>query len=180
MDAFDSRRSIVCFNPILFSQISSLLHPPQTMATMIHKCNGCHFAITGVTPTHCCRACERVPGNHGPHCKQVIHQQQHHHHHHNPHAHVMPGFSSMVSVTVTPTLGGIWMADQGASNQTSIAQSGSNITCTNPGQPWSPATGVIQQDRSIAFHSGLVGLTGTFDGMNKIVFSNGCSWTKTA
>ena len=139
------------------------------------KCRGCHFSVTGVTPHHCCHACERRPGNHGPHCKQAIHNQHHHqphhHHPHHPHHHHPAGGA-------VPMLTGVWMADQGASNQTSVAQAGSNITCTNPGQPWSPATGVIQ-NRTITFYSGLVGLTGTFDGMSRINFSNGCSWTRT-
>ena len=146
---------------------------------MMHKCRGCHFSITGVSPTNCCHACERRPGNHGPHCKQVIHRPIAHGHHHHPHAHGHP-HAHCPPVVSFPMLTGVWMADQGASNQTSIAQAGGNITCTNPGQPWSPATGIVHANRSITFHSGLVGMTGTFDGMNRITFSNGCSWTRTA
>eukprot|EP01060_Flectonema_neradi_P034202 TRINITY_DN5939_c0_g2_i1.p1 TRINITY_DN5939_c0_g2~~TRINITY_DN5939_c0_g2_i1.p1 ORF type:complete len:152 (+),score=26.55 TRINITY_DN5939_c0_g2_i1:57-512(+) len=147
---------------------------------MKNKCHGCHFAVTGVTPTHCCNACHRRPGNHGPMCKQIVFQQHHHHHHHHAHHHHHGHAHAHAHCTATPILTGVWMADQGAANQTSIAQAGSNITCTNPGQAWSPATGVVHANRTVTFHTGLVGITGTFDGFNKIVFSNGCSWTKTA
>eukprot|EP01060_Flectonema_neradi_P004200 TRINITY_DN1274_c0_g1_i14.p1 TRINITY_DN1274_c0_g1~~TRINITY_DN1274_c0_g1_i14.p1 ORF type:complete len:147 (+),score=18.10 TRINITY_DN1274_c0_g1_i14:61-501(+) len=144
------------------------------------KCRGCHFTVTGVSPTHCCHGCERRPGNHGPMCKQVIHRPHHHHHHHHHGHHHHHAHVHVHRTPAMPMLTGVWMADQGASNQTSIAQAGGNITCTNPGQPWSPATGVVHANRTITFQTGLVGITGTFDGMNKIVFSNGCSWTKTA
>ena len=90
-------------------------------------------------------------------------------------------FTNGVKWTVIPPLHGAWAADQGASNLTQITQIGPNFTATNPGQPWSPSTGVHHPNNTVTFATGgLVGLTGTFNGAGVIAFSNGCSWTKTA
>eukprot|EP01060_Flectonema_neradi_P037001 TRINITY_DN732_c0_g1_i2.p1 TRINITY_DN732_c0_g1~~TRINITY_DN732_c0_g1_i2.p1 ORF type:complete len:195 (+),score=39.63 TRINITY_DN732_c0_g1_i2:62-646(+) len=90
-------------------------------------------------------------------------------------------FTNGVKWTVIPPLHGAWAADQGASNLTQITQVGPNITVTNPGQPWSPSTGIHHPNNTITFSTGgLVGITGTFNGAGAIAFSNGCTWTKTA
>mmetsp|Transcript_28820 Transcript_28820/g.67086 ORF Transcript_28820/g.67086 Transcript_28820/m.67086 type:complete len:706 (+) Transcript_28820:99-2216(+) len=36
------------------------------------RCEGCSFAVTGVTPTHCCHACKAKPGQHGPKCLKQL------------------------------------------------------------------------------------------------------------
>ena len=90
-------------------------------------------------------------------------------------------FTNGVKWSTVPPLHGAWSADQGATSLTQITQVGQNITVTNPGQPWSPSTGIHHANNAVTFSTGgLVGLTGTFNGAGVIAFSNGCSWTKTA
>ena len=40
------------------------------------KCASCHYCITGITTTHCCKSCRDLPGTHGPYCMRTWHTQQ--------------------------------------------------------------------------------------------------------
>lgn len=35
-------------------------------------CAGCSYAVTGITPLHCCRKCAKRPGEHGPRCQRLL------------------------------------------------------------------------------------------------------------
>eukprot|EP01059_Diplonema_ambulator_P001675 TRINITY_DN1141_c2_g1_i2.p1 TRINITY_DN1141_c2_g1~~TRINITY_DN1141_c2_g1_i2.p1 ORF type:complete len:175 (+),score=29.30 TRINITY_DN1141_c2_g1_i2:64-588(+) len=154
------------------------------------KCGGCNYAVTGVTPTHCCHACHGHAGTHGPMCKKQLIKCQGcdyavtgvtathccnachgHAGHHGPMCQKLAsGHVSLIHVK------GAWKNADGA-DVTLIDQVDHTITCTNAAQGWSPAVGRIDGN-TITFQSGgLVGLVGTLSPCHKrITFNNNCAW----
>jgi len=45
-------------------------HASARTANLCTKCSNCDFTVTGVSPQHCCRACRKFPGTHGPKCQR--------------------------------------------------------------------------------------------------------------
>ena len=57
-----------------FLSVSQFLSDSRAMAERAHRCkaSNCAFLCTGLSPSHCCKLCARMPGQHGPKCKRKM------------------------------------------------------------------------------------------------------------
>ena len=130
--------------------------PDQSARGEVACASGCGFLVTGVTPRHCCAACDKRPHQHGPRCAQ----------------------KRSAAAPVNNDINGNWADLRMAPNDViTIQRNGQNLTITCPTQPWSPAQGAIDTNNKITFTTGLVGLFGTFDpAKREVTFTNGLCW----